>query len=214
MKNDDDGHGRRRDAHPRLEQAVALMEVAAGEPDVGASGGSDADRDHVRQVGDAGRRVGVLDRHDGVGASGTMAPVRMRTAVPALTSASGACPALDSPTTRSVLGQRLVAPVTSAACTAKPSMALLSQGGIVTCATIGSARTRPTASSTPTVVGGSGCRRSSIRARAASSESRPLTGLVASSRAPDAWRETGIQAAGSDDDASDEVVASCQNGIG
>ncbi len=101
--------------------------------------------------------------------AGIIAPVMIRSAVPGPTSSSGARPAGTSPSTRSTTARWTAAPATSAARTAKPSMALFGQGGRVRAERTGSARARPTASARSTLTGDRASMPSSTRRRASSS---------------------------------------------
>ncbi len=76
---------------------------------------------------------------------GSVAPVMMRAACPGASVSSGAFPAGISATTSSVTGESGPAAATSAAITAKPSIAELANGGRSNPATTGSARARPAA---------------------------------------------------------------------
>ena len=86
---------------------------------------------------------------------GIIAPVMIRSAVPGSTAASGARPAGTSPRTRRTTGASRLASATSPARTAKPSIALLGQGGTVRAERTGSASTRPAAPARSTTSAGS-----------------------------------------------------------
>ena len=96
--------------------------------------------------------------------SGIGAPVMIRIASPGPTATVGAAPAARVPTTASSTG----APAVSAARTAKPSIAVLANGGICSSHTTGSATTHPSASASGTDTGASGRIAPSTRARASS----------------------------------------------
>ena len=74
-------------------------------------------------------------------------------------------PAATSPLTRKVTGASLDAPAMSAAISAYPSMAELSNGGSGRLAMMSSASTQPSASVMPRWVGGSGRMLSRMSAR-------------------------------------------------
>src|SRR5262245_15786184 len=98
--------------------------------------------------------------------SGSAAPVMMRTACPRPTrTPAGSEPAANVATTSKVTG----APAVSAARSAKPSIAVLSNGGTGSPAATGSASTRPAASSTGTRTAGRRRTVASTWARASSS---------------------------------------------
>ncbi len=103
--------------------------------------------------------------------SGTIAPVEIAIASPAARARVAGCPARDSSTTSRRAG-RSPAPAVSAARTAYPSIAELSNPGTESALVTSSARTRPSAARTPTLSVPSARARSSTSRRASSISSR------------------------------------------
>ena len=163
-------HGRRADARARRQQGVSLADVAAGPPDVRPGGRRRPDADACRAARPRPARASVSSTGTTASApAGSIAPVRIRTAPPGATARARSVPGRDlAADRRGVTGASAVAPATSALRTAKPSIALLSQGGSVSRATVSSASTRPRASESASRSGRSGRTSRRMRSRASS----------------------------------------------
>jgi hypothetical protein len=138
---------------PGVEHEVARFEVLAGAAHVVAGGEGSVDVHGVAVDG------GPLDHHDGIGAIGHGAPVMMRMASPGPTGTDGASPAAMVPTTVRATGAAPVAVATSTDRTAKPSTAVLANGGIRPGDRTASAVTAPRAPRSGTATGSSGSHR-------------------------------------------------------